>query len=393
MKYDFLSISNRKGSSAKWKSMLAYNKNLPDNIIPFSTADMEFKCLPEVVDAIKEYVENTILGYSYMNDDFIGSFVGWMKRRHNYVVSPSSIVSTMGVVVSIFTAIRSFTKKGDGVVIMPPVYQPFYFAVNRTERCLLECDLLKKDDIYTIDFDRLERIFKEGDAKALIFCSPHNPVGRVWKREELERLSALLIKYDIFVISDEIHHDIIMPMKQHIVLETIDERLKDRIVTATSLSKTFNLAGLSLSTAIIPNTKNMECFKKELEKIPHNIHNGLSYKACEVAYNKGETWLSEAIATISNNLTFANDYISSNLPSLKTYYPDGTYLMWIDFSKLHMEDDKLDVFLKDKAQLFLTPGYVFGKESGKGFGRMNMAAPKTLIEMALRRLKNAIDSL
>ena len=393
MKYDFVSVSDRKDTSSKWRAMLSYNKNIPFGIIPFSTADMEFRCPSFIVDAIKEYVESTILGYSYMNEGFVESFINWMKRRHNYDVAPSSMVSTSGVVTSIFTAIKSFTKKGDGVVIMPPVYQPFYFAVNRTERCLIECNLIKKDGCYTIDFDKLECIFKNGNAKALIFCSPHNPIGRVWKKDELEKLSALLIKYDVFVISDEIHHDIVMPNNKHIVLETINDELKDRIVTTTSLSKTFNLAGLSLSTAIIPNSKNMELFKKELEKIPHNIHNGLSYRACEVAYNEGEEWLSLALSTISDNLVFANDYISSNIPSVKTYYPDGTYLLWVDFSRLNMEDDELEAFLKDKAHLFLTPGYVFGKEGGRGFARMNVAAPKKVIEDALNRLKIAISSI
>ena len=390
MKYDFNTLVDRRQTSSKWHGMLDYNPNVPKNIVPLSTADMEFKNPPEVINAIKDYVDSTILGYSYMNDDFINAFIGWMKRRHNYEVSPSSLVCTSGVVTSLFTAVKTFTKKNDGVVIMPPVYGPFYFAVNRTERTLIECNLINNDGYYTIDFEKLENIFKSGKAKAMIFCSPHNPVGRVWKKEELKHLSELCLKYDIFIIADEIHHDIIMKENSHTVLETINEKLKDHLITCTSLSKTFNLAGLGLSISIIPDKQNREKFSQELEKIPQHINLGLSYKAYEVAYNKCEAWLNEALDVISDNLHFAVEYIKENIPILKTHYPEGTYLLWIDFSNLKLSDEKLESFLKDSSHLFLTQGYVFGSETGKGFARMNVAAPKSIIEKALERLKNSI---
>ncbi|MGP1521412.1 MAG: MalY/PatB family protein [Treponema sp.] len=393
MKYDFESLVDRRKTSSKWHNMLDYNPNIPNDVIPLSTADMEFKNPPEVINAIKEYVDSTILGYSYMNEDFVKAFTNWMKRRHNYEVLGSSLVCTSGVVTSIFTAVKTFTKKGDGVVIMPPVYGPFYFAVNRTERTLIECNLINNNGYYTIDFEKLEGIFKAGKAKAIIFCSPHNPVGRVWKKDELKHLSDLCLKYDIFIIADEIHHDIIMQGHTHTVLETVDERLKEKIITCTSLSKTFNLAGLGLSISIIPDGKNREKFSEELEKIPSHINLGLSYKAYEVAYNECELWLNEALEVISNNLKLAVSYIKENIPSLKAYYPEGTYLLWIDFSNLKLSDEKLESFLKDSSHLFLTQGYVFGAEKGKGFARMNVAAPKIVIEKALERLKIAIKKL
>ncbi|MGP1439868.1 MAG: MalY/PatB family protein [Treponema sp.] len=393
MKYDFESLVDRRKTSSKWHNMLDYNPNIPNDVVPLSTADMEFKNPPEVINAIKEYVDSTILGYSYMNEDFVKAFTNWMKRRHNYEVLGSSLVCTSGVVTSIFTAVKTFTKKGDGVVIMPPVYGPFYFAVNRTERTLIECNLINNNGYYTIDFEKLEGIFKAGKAKAIIFCSPHNPVGRVWKKDELKHLSDLCLKYDIFIIADEIHHDIIMKGHTHTVLETVDERLKEKIITCTSLSKTFNLAGLGLSISIIPDGKNREKFSEELEKIPSHINLGLSYKAYEVAYNECELWLNEALEVISNNLKLAVSYIKENIPSLKAYYPEGTYLLWIDFSNLKLSDEKLESFLKDSSHLFLTQGYVFGTEKGKGFARMNVAAPKIVIEKALERLKIAIKKL
>ncbi|MGP1437749.1 MAG: MalY/PatB family protein [Treponema sp.] len=393
MKYDFETLVDRRKTSSKWNGMLGYNPNMPEDIIPLSVADMEFKNPPEIINAIKEYVDSIILGYSYMNNDFIQAFTGWMKRRHNYNVSPDSLVCTSGVVTSIFTAVKTFTKEHDGVVIMPPVYRPFYFAVNRTNRTLIECNLINNNGYYTIDFDKLTEIFKSGKAKALIFCSPHNPVGRVWKKEELTQLAELCIKYNVFVIADEIHHDIIMEGNTHTILETVDERLKDHLVTCSSLSKTFNLAGLGLSVSIIPNKKNKEMFSEELEKIPQHVYLGISYRAYEVAYNKGEEWLNEALHVISDNLHFAVDYINKNIPKLKACYPEGTYLLWIDFSKLNLSDEKLESFLKDDAHVFLTQGNVFGPETGKGFARMNVAAPKSVIEQALIRLKNSIEKL
>ena len=391
MKYDFNTLVDRKKTSSKWNNMFEYNSNIPKDIVPLSTADMEFKNPPEITNAIKDYVDTAILGYSYMNDDFINAFISWMKRRHNYEVSPSSLVCTSGVVTSLFTAVKTFTKEEDGVVIMPPVYGPFYFAVNRTRRTLIECNLIKNNGYYTIDFEKLDEIFKSGKAKALIFCSPHNPVGRVWKKEELKRLADLCLKHNIFVIADEIHHDIIMKENTHTVLETIDERLKDNLITCTSLSKTFNLAGLGLSISIIPNKKNREKFSDELEKIPQHINLGLSYKAYEVAYNKCEEWLDEALDVIADNLHFAVNYIRKNIPNLKVYYPEGTYLLWIDFTNLKLSDEKLESFLKDSSHLFLTQGYIFGVEMGKGFARMNVACPRQVIEKALERLKNAIE--
>ena len=393
MKYDFETLVARQKTSSKWHVMLEYNPNIPSDVIPLSTADMEFKNPPEVVKAIKDYVDGTILGYSYMSEDFIASFINWMKTRHGYEVLSDSLVCTSGVVTSLFTAVKAFTKEKDGVLIMPPVYGPFYFAVNRTNRTLIECNLINEDGHYTIDFKKLEDIFKSGKARAMIFCSPHNPVGRVWKKEELKRLAELCLKYDIFIIADEIHHDIILKGNTHTVLETVDERLKNRLITCTSLSKTFNLAGLGLSVSVIPNKKNRETFSEELEKIPQHINLGLSYKAYEVAYNMCGTWLNEALCVIEDNLRFAVNYIKENIPILKTYLPEGTYLLWIDFSSLGFSDEKLESFLKDVAHLFLTQGYVFGSQAGKGFARMNVAAPKRVIENALSRLKNAIDEL
>lgn len=391
--YDFETITDRHLSSSKWHNMDQCSDNSICDAVPLSTADMEFKCAPEIVEKIKEYVSNTILGYSYMNDSFVASYINWMKERHHYTVNSEYLVPTSGVVTSLFAAVKAFTNKNDAVMVMPPVYGPFFFAVERTDRTLVECPLICEESNYKIDFEKMSYLFKTKDVKALIFCSPHNPVGRVWRREELDTLAELCIKHNVFVIADEIHHDIVLSNHDHIVFETINPKLKNRIVTCTSLSKTFNLAGMSLAISIIPDVENKNKFINELAKNPEHTVNGIAYAAYEVAYNKGKTWLRLALQEIANNLNFASDYIRQVIPSVKTYCPEGTYLLWMDFSKLGLAGERLDEFLKTKAKLYLTPGSNFGGSSYSHFARMNVAAPHHVIEAALERLRLAIGAL
>jgi len=393
MEYDFSTITTRHSSSSKWHSMHKYSYELVHDVVPLSTADMEFKCAPEIVEAIKSYVSNTILGYSYMNDSFVESYINWMKRRHSYSVEVESLVPTSGVVTSLFAAVRAFTNTGDSVMVMPPVYGPFFFAVERTNRTLVDCPLINEDGKYKMDLEKVEFLFKSKKVKALIFCSPHNPVGRVWTREELKALSELCIKYGVFVIADEIHHDIIMSGHSHTVFEMVNPELKDQIITCTSLSKTFNLAGMSLAISIIPNEENKEKFVNELAKNPDHTINGISYIAYEAAYNEGEQWFEGVLNVIQRNLFFATNYIGKRIPSIKTYHPEGTYLLWMDFSELGLQGNELEEFLKTKAKLHLTSGSSFGGSKYDNFARMNVAAPPNVIEKALERLDLAIKKL
>lgn len=391
--YDFKTLTDRSSSSSKWHNMKKCDNTLAKDIVPLSTADMEFKCAPPIVEAIKEYASNTILGYSYMNDSFMDSYIQWMRKRHNYSVCQSSLVPTSGVVTSLFTAVRAFTEPSDGVMIMPPVYEPFYFAIKRSNRTIVECPLIQNKGHYEIDFHQVESYFQtDKKIKAMIFCSPHNPVGRVWTEAELKELSLLCLKYKIFVIADEIHHDIIMPGFKHSVFETIEPLMQEQIITCTSLSKTFNLAGLPLSIAVIPNENNRERFIEELGRKPDHAVSGLAYKAYETAYNKGEAWLEQAIEVISGNLHFAVDYIQNNIPSIRTYYPEGTYLLWMEFLHLRISENQLDYLLKTIGKLYLTSGSHFYK-CCSNFARMNVAAPRQVIVAALERLKMAIGSI
>jgi len=396
--YDFETMSDRHASSSKWHNMHQYSYSLVHDVVPLSTADMEFRLAPEIVDAICRYASSTILGYSYMNDSFISSYIDWMERQHNYKVLPQSLVPASGVVTSIFAAVRAFTEKGDAVMVMPPVYGPFFLAVQRTNRRLVECPLVQEEEgHYEMDFGKMEELFKKEEVKALIFCSPHNPVGRVWSGQELARLSELCVKYDVFVIADEIHHDMALEAapcaRPHTVLETVNDELKKRIITSTSLSKTFNLAGMSLAISVIPDRENKEKFEAELAKNPDHTVNGIAYTAYEAAYTKGLSWLEDVLKVIASNLNFAASYIKQNIPSVKTYVPEGTYLLWMDFSQTGLSGVALDEFLKFKAKLHLTPGSSFGGEAYNNFARMNVAAPRHVIEAALARLKKALITI
>lgn len=393
MIYDFKTLPCRRNQgSKKWHLMLETCPDIAEDIVPLSTADMEFENPPEIISGLRKCLEKLVLGYGYATEEFKNALCIWMKNRHNYTVNPETIVNTSGVVTSIFTAVKAFTEEDGGVVIMPPVYAPFFMAAQRTGRKLIECSLNNSDGYYTIDFKKLEDIFKTGKAQALIFCSPHNPVGRVWKVCELEKLADLCIRYGVFLIADEIHHDIIMPGNKHTVLETVNPKLKENCITCVSLSKTFNIAGMGLSSAIIPNTKNRELFQTELDKVPGGVSSPLAYKANEIGYNECGRWLDEFIETVNINASSASAFINQQIPVLKTFVPEGTYLLWIDFRGLKMSNTELETFLQKEAKLFLTQGSVFG-EDGSGFGRMNLAAPSHVITAALERLKTAIDSL
>lgn len=394
MKYDFETLSPRKKQgSRKWQQMINAFPGIDPDIVPLSVADMEFKNPPEIIQGLQKYLEDLVLGYGYATEEFKAALSGWMKIRHEYNVDPGSIVNTQGVVTSFFTAVKAFTTKNGGVVIMPPVYAPFFMAAERSGRKLMECSLINSDGYYTIDFQKLENIFKTGKAEALLFCSPHNPVGRVWKRLELEKTAELCIKYGIFLIADEIHHDIIMSGNKHIVMETVNPNLAAQCVTCVSLSKTFNLAGMGLSSIIIPDAKNRTLFQTELDKIPGSVNSSLSYKANEIAYNECGFWLDELIKVIEQNARFACTFIKKEIPALKVFMPEGTYLLWIDFRNLNMSNTELESFLQKKALLFLTQGFVFGEKTGSGFARINLAAPLHVIKSALARLKNAIENL
>ena len=384
MKYDFTSQPDRsRQGSNKWMQMQKVIGN-EEGIVPLSVADMEFKIPPQIRDGLKEYLDQTVLGYTRGNEEYYHAVISWLKRRHDFDVEKSWIVETPGIVPAIFAAINEFTKKGDGVIVMPPVYYPFFEAIKLQDREIVECPLIKEEK-YRIDFDLLEELTRDPKNKTLLFCSPHNPVARVWEKEELEKIAEIAIKNDVFVLCDEIHFDFVMPGYKHTVFQTLDERLKERTITFTAPSKSFNLAGMMLSNIVISDEENKKRFIESMDRMSISTCTALGYKACEIAYNECEDWFDELIQVIDENQKLIHNFFKENHPSIKADLLEGTYLSWVDFRSLEMTDEELEEFCEKKCKLFLDQGYIFGT-GGSGFARFNLAAPKKTIEEALERL-------
>jgi aminotransferase/cystathionine beta-lyase len=392
MHYDFESIIDRSDiGSAKWQQMKDWKPDVSKGIVPFSVADMELKNPPEIIDGLKDYLDKAVLGYTIPTDGYNKAVCSWMKKRHDWRIQSEWIVGSEGVVGAFNHAIRALSNPGDGVIIQTPAYYPFYAAIERNNRKLVKNPLNCTGNDYAIDFEDLERKASDPNNKLLLFCSPHNPTGRVWKKEELERVGNICLKNNIKIISDEIHFDLIMPGNRQTVFATISDQLANNIITCTAPSKTFNLAGMQTSNIIISNSELRAKFVKEIETCGFFSMSILGYKACEIAYTKCEAWLDELIKLVYHNHLELKKYIEENIPQIKVFDLQGTYLQWMDFRRLNLDKESLETFLHQKAELFFDEGYVFGDE-GIGFERMNLACPTQVMMDGLKRLKKALDS-
>ncbi|AZP03972.1 MalY/PatB family protein [Jeotgalibaca ciconiae] len=390
MKYDFTTLVDRKNTgSAKWEQMADWNSKVAPDTVPLSIADMELKNPPEIIEGLKEYLDETILGYTLPYPSFYKAVVNWQKKRHNWTIEPEWIINTQGVVAAFYAAIRAFSNKGDGIIVFRPVYYPFLQAIEDNERTEVNVPLIETDGHYTIDFDAFEEVAAKAENKILIFCSPHNPVGRVWTKEELQKLAEIIIQHDLLLISDEIWYDFIMPGHTHTVTTTAHPQLKKQTITCTAPSKSFNLAGLGLSNIIIEDPKIRERFRSEIEKVRGDMINIFGFKACEIAYTKSEAWLDELLTLIKNNHQVVHDFFQEKFPKIKAPFPEGTYLQWLDFRALALSDEELEQFLHQEAEFFTDEGYIFGEE-GSGFERINVALPTDVLKTQLYKLEAAL---
>ena len=386
-KYDFTSLPNRFGHHTyKWKEAEADREVLPAWI-----ADMDFVVLPEVRQAVQASADQLVYGYTYASDALIQSVQDWEVSQHGYHFDKDSLVFIEGVVPAISTAIQAFTKEGEAVLINTPVYPPFARSVKLNNRRLITNSLVEKDGLFEIDFDQLEKELVGEDVKLYILCNPHNPGGRVWEKEVLEKIGHLCQKHGVLLVSDEIHQDLALFGHKHQSFNTIDPAFKDFALILSSATKTFNIAGTKNSYAVIENPKLRVAFqKRQLANNQHEI-SGLGYLATEAAYCYGKDWLGELKEVIEDHINYVVDVLG-NETKIKVMKPQGTYLVWLDFSAYDLTDDRLQELLKNEAKVILNRGLDFGEE-GTLHARLNVAMPKSVLEEVCQRIVTTFATL
>lgn len=388
MNFDFDTVIDRyETDSIKYD--FACERGKPEGILPLWVADMDFKTPQCVTDALVEKSRHGIFGYSDTKVDYFASVEGWMGKHFNWRVQEEWLVKTPGIVYAINTAIRSLTNAGDAVLIQQPVYYPFSESVRKNHRKLVVNELVNESGKYRIDFDDFRRKIMENNVKLFILCSPHNPVGRVWSKEELIRMGDICLENDVLIISDEIHQDFTFAHHTHHVFANLKEEFRDIAITCTAPTKTFNLAGLQISNIFIANEEIRNIFKKEICRSGYSQPNIMGTTACKAAYLGGEEWLGELKTYLAENLDFLKQFLERNIPEIKVVDPEGTYLVWMDFRALDYSHSELDHVIETKAKLWLNSGRIFG-QGGEGFQRINIACPRSVLETALTQLKNAI---
>lgn len=388
MKYDFDTVVDRtKNFAAKYDEL--GKKFGRDDLIPLWVADMDFKVAEPITQAIQERAAQGIFGYTSRPDSYFQSIEQWLEQRHGWETDPQLMIHCPGVVPTLCLLIQNFTQPGDKIIIQSPVYYPFFDVVRSNGRTLVENPLKNVNGYYEMDFDHLEAAAKNG-AKLLILCSPHNPIGRVWKKEELVRLGEICLAYGVRVIADEIHSDLVFSGHKHTPFAMISEEFRKNTFSCIAPSKTFNLAGLQASVTIFPNKDDRDKFDQVLGDLDIRRNNCFSLVATEAAYRHGEEWLEQVKEYIEGNFAYIEDYCQRNIPQIQPNFPEGTYLVWFDCRQLGMDKDELHNFMLEEAGIAMDDGFWFGGEYA-GYMRMNVACPRSIIAKALEQWKNAIE--
>lgn len=391
MTYNFDEIVDRHGTNCL-KHDFHIERNKPEDTLSLWVADMDFKTPIEVQEALQHAVSHGIFGYTDIKEDYFEAIHTWFLKHFQWDTKRDWLVTTPGVVYALNLAVKAFTEKGDSVMIQRPVYYPFSQVIEKNDRRLINTPLQYENGHYVMDYEAMEFQIIKNNVKLFIFCSPHNPVGRVWTREELIKLGDICLKHNVIIVSDEIHADFTYPGHQHTVLANISKELSNITITCTAPSKTFNLAGLQVSNIFIENETLRSEFCKELERSAYSELNCLGIVACKAAYTYGEDWLNQLRDYLKGNVDFVREYLATYLPKVKLVEPEGTYLLWLDFSEYHLTLDELEDAIVNKAKLWLDTGTMFGLE-GAGFQRINIASPRPIIEQAMNQLKDAFAGI
>ena len=389
MTTNFDEIIDRRNTSCL-KYDFAAERGYPTNIDPFWVADMDFRAPQPVIDEIVRRAQHGIFGYTNPKDDYRQTLLDWFRTYHSWTPSSQSLILTPGVVFALCMAVRAFTKPGEAVLIQQPVYYPFTESIRDNGRELVNSPLILKDGHYTIDFADFEQKIQDHQVRLFLLCSPHNPAGRVWTREELLQMASICARHDVLIVADEIHHEFIRPGFHHTVLASLSPAIAERVITCTAPSKTFNLAGLQLSNIFIENTALRRKFRQEVTAAGYSQPNALGMFAAQAAYAHGREWLTELLAYLEGNYQFTRQFLQRELPHVKLIEPEGTYLLWLDFSYYGLSDEALDETIIHKANLWLDSGHIFGP-AGSGFQRLNIACPRSILEKGLRQLASAFS--
>lgn len=362
-----------------------------EDAIPMWVADMDFEAPPAVVEALKLRVEHGVFGYPLVPPSFFTAAIGWLKRRHGWEVEKKWMAMTPGIVPALNYCVRAFTRPGDPVIIQTPVYHPFYYAIENNGRRVVRNPLRYDGRRFTMDLDDL-RAKIDAPGRMLILCSPHNPVGRVWEREELEALGRIAVERDLVVIADEVHHDLVYRDHRHHVLAALSPELAQQTVTCIAPSKTFNVAGLTTAAVVAANPDLHKEFENEEERSGFDLGNALGIVAFEAAYRHGEDWLEELLPYLEANVDFMAVFLEERVPRLKLIRPEGTYMALLDCRGLGLEPAALNDFFLKKSGVYFSAGTLFGEESA-GFVRVNFGCPRSTLREALERVERAVNAL
>ena len=379
-KYDFTTLPNRFGHHTyKWKEA-----ETDRQVLPAWIADMDFEVLPEIRQTVHDYAEQLVYGYTYASDGLIEAVQNWEEKQHGYTFDKDSLIFIEGVVPAISTAIQAYTNEGQAVLINTPVYPPFARSIKLNNRKLVINSLVEKDGLFEIDFEQLEKDLVENTVKLYLLCNPHNPGGRVWEKEVLEKIGQLCQKHGVLLVSDEIHQDLTLFGHKHHSFNTVNPAFKDFSLILSSATKTFNIAGTKNSYVVIENPKLKMAFqKRQLANNQHEI-SGLGYLATETAYRYGMDWLGELKEVIENHINYLVDLFGKET-KIKVMKPQGTYLVWLDFSAYGLSEEDLQGLLKKEAKVILNRGLDFGEE-GAQHARLNVAMPTSVLEEVCQRI-------
>ena len=388
MKYDFSQVIER-NNTLSIKYDFAKERKKPSGLLSLWVADMDFPVAQEIKDALIERCNHGIFGYSEVKTPYYEVIAKWYQEKFNWSTKKQWLVKTPGVVAAIANAIRAFTNIGDAVLIQKPVYYPFFLTIEDNQRKVVNNSLVYKNGRYEMDFVDFEEKIISHKVKLFVLCSPHNPVGRVWNKEELLKIGDICLKHKVIVVADEIHADFVYHGHQHQVFANLKTDYQEITVTCTAPSKTFNIAGLQVSNIFIANENLRKKFKQELKKTANADINVMGLIACQAAYSQGEDWLRQVKIYIAENLEYVKTFLRDNLPQVKLVEPEGTYLLWLDFRELNLTEEELEDLIINKAKLWLDGGTMFGTE-GVGFQRINIACSQKILIQAFTQLKEAL---